>query len=49
MLLDQAAFEKWIDSKLNRRYRPQLFSKGVAVEYYITKVQSRRDGWRFRG
>lgn len=30
-------FEKWIDPKLNRRYRPQLYSNGVAVEYYLTK------------
>jgi hypothetical protein len=33
----KTAFEKWIDPKLNRRYRPQLFSKGVPVEHYITK------------
>ena len=31
------AFQKWIDPKLNRRYRPQLYSKGQGVEYYITK------------
>jgi hypothetical protein len=33
----KAAFQKWIDPKLNRRYRPQLYSKGVPVEYYIPK------------
>ena len=33
----KTAFEKWIDPKLNRRYRPRLFSKGEAVEHYITK------------
>lgn len=33
----KTAFEKWIDPKLNQRYRPQLFSKSVAVEHYITK------------
>jgi hypothetical protein len=33
----KSAFEKWIDPKLNRRYRPQLVSKGVGIEYYLTK------------
>ncbi len=33
----KTAFQKWIDPKLNRRYRPQLLSKGGAVEHYITK------------
>ncbi len=33
----KTAFQKWIDPTLNRRYRPQLFSKGVAVEHYMTK------------
>jgi hypothetical protein len=33
----KTAFEKWIDPKLNRRYRPKLFSKGEAVEHYLTK------------
>lgn len=33
----KTAFEKWIDPKLNQRYRPQLLSKGVSVEHYITK------------
>jgi hypothetical protein len=33
----KTAFEKWIDASLNRRYRPQLFSNGRAVEHYITK------------
>jgi hypothetical protein len=33
----KTAFDKWLDPKLNRRYRPQLLSKGAAVEYYITK------------
>jgi hypothetical protein len=32
----KTAFQKWIDPTLNRRYRPRLFSKGVAVEHYIT-------------
>jgi len=31
------AFQKWIDPKLNRRYRPKLYSKGQGVQYYITK------------
>src|SRR5260370_29938166 len=30
-------FEKWIDPKLNRRYRPQIFSKAEAVGHYIPK------------
>lgn len=33
----KTAFQKWMDPDLQRRYRPQLFSKGVAVEHYITK------------
>src|SRR5437588_7072019 len=32
----KTAFQKWIDPKLHRRYRPQLLSRGVAVEHYIT-------------
>jgi hypothetical protein len=33
----KTAFQEWIDPKLNRRYRPQFYSQGMAVEHFLTK------------